>query len=1167
MFYNCKNITEIDLSNFNTSQVSDMKYMFSGCSELISLNLSNFNTLQVNNMSYMFNGCSKITLLDLSNFNTSQVSYMHYMFYGCSELTSLDLSNFNTSKVIDMNSMFRGCSKLTSLDLSNFITSKVIGMNSIFQGCSKLALLDLSNFDTSKVTRMDYMFRSCSELISLVISNFNTSQVTHMNSMLNGCSKITSLNITNFNTSKVKEMQYMFNYCSSLKSLNLSNFNTSNVLYMYYMFSGCSELISLDLSNFNTSIVLYMQNMFSYCLALTSLDLSNFNTTKTYNMSCMFSDCFNLEYINLKNFNENNNLKLLSMFDNTPNNIIICINENNTKIYSEIKLKACYSIDCTNNWKSKQKKLIYKNNSECIENCINNSLYKYEYNGICYDNCTNGFIDINNTYMCKCELDKCLLCSNVSLNKKLCTKCNTNYFPKENDPLNIGEYIDCYNNPEGYYLDNNLYKKCYHTCKKCNITGNNINHNCIECNDNYTFIINKNNHINCYQNCNYYYYFDNEYNYHCTINSTCPRKYSMLNQSTNECIKTNMMDIIENYNNKRNNTEKNEIEYYDNILELIENNFIDNYNTSKIDNGEDEIIKTDKVTFTLTTVENQKKNVNNNITAVNLGDCENLLRNYYNISSNITLYMKKVEVAQEGMKIPKIEYDVYCKLFGDNIIKLNLTACENSKISILIPIELTESLDILNSSSDYYNDICYTTTSQDGTDITLNDRKKDFIDNNKTVCQDDCEFSNYDNKNMKAECSCKVKESYSSIADMKINKAKLFENFIDIKNILNFNFLVCYKNLFDIKGIINNIGSYIILVIILFHIITIIIFSLKQFRSLKGKIKDIVFANSIYQKFADSKEKNESRKINYNREVIETDNYKKNEMKTSNLPAAIDFELAFPETNICQQTKLFNHRKKIKMKKKIKKKILVKKRILFSNKKVKDILIFTDEEINNLSYNLAIRNDKRTFCEFYISLLKTKHNLINSFCNNDYNSKIIKIDLFFIGFAIEYLVNALFYDDDTMHEIYQSKGDFDFLYQLPITIYSYLISMILSNALNFLALSSDAIIDLKQSKSKINILNRAKIVVYKLYVRVILYFIVCFLFSLFFWYYISMFCVIYRNTQIHLLKDTLLSFGISLIFPFFIYLVPGFLRIYSLSDNKNKREYLYNFSKLFLSIC
>ena len=76
------------------------------------------------------------------------------------------------------------------------------------------------------------------------------------------------------------------------------------------------------------------------------------------------------------------------------------------------------------------------------------------------------------------------------------------------------------------------------------------------------------------------------------------------------------------------------------------------------------------------------------------------------------------------MKIPKIEYDVYCKLFGINIIKLNLTACENSKISIIIPIELTENLDKLNSSSEYYNDICYITTSEDGTDITLKDRKK-----------------------------------------------------------------------------------------------------------------------------------------------------------------------------------------------------------------------------------------------------------------------------------------------------------------------------------------------------------------------------------------------------------------------------------------------------------
>ena len=106
---------------------------------------------------------------------------------------------------------------------------------------------------------------------------------------------------------------------------------------------------------------------------------------------------------------------------------------------------------------------------------------------------------------CKYELDECLICSKKALAQKLCTKCNTDYYPKENDKLNIGEYIKCYQNPEGYYLDNNIYKQCYHTCKSCNIFGNNINHNCLECNDNYPIEIMNKFSLNCYEKCNNYY--------------------------------------------------------------------------------------------------------------------------------------------------------------------------------------------------------------------------------------------------------------------------------------------------------------------------------------------------------------------------------------------------------------------------------------------------------------------------------------------------------------------------------------------------------------------------------------------------------------------------------------------------------------------------------------
>ena len=223
---------------------------------------------------------------------------------------------------------------------------------------------------------------------------------------------------------------------------------------------------------------------------------------------------------------------------------------------------------------------------------------------------------------------------------------------------------------------------------------------------------------------------------------------------------------------------------------------------------------------------------------------------------------------------------------------------------------------------------------------------------------------------------------------------------------------------------------------------------------------------------------------------------------------------------------------------------------------------FIEEEINGLSYNLALLYDKRNYCKYYFSLIKTQHNLICAlFNNNDYNCGIIKINLFFIGFTIEYTLNALFYDDDTMHKIYESKGDFDLDTQLPIAIYSTLISIILNYPLNFLALSNDAIINFKQNSTKNMIMEKTKVLNNNLLSKFVIYFIISFLLLLFFWYYLSMFGVIYKNTQIHLLKDTLISFGLSLIIPFIFYLLPGLFRIPSLSSKNKKRECLYNLSK------
>ena len=146
---------------YKGNKIKSMRGLFYGYKGK-QLDLSNFDTSKVTDMSEMFRCCEKLTSLDLSNFDTSKVTNMSLMFDDCYKLTSLDLSNFDTSKVTDMNNMFKLCYKLTSLDVSNFDTSEVTNMYAMFYGCYKFKSFDLSNFDTSKVTNMNNMFSETS---------------------------------------------------------------------------------------------------------------------------------------------------------------------------------------------------------------------------------------------------------------------------------------------------------------------------------------------------------------------------------------------------------------------------------------------------------------------------------------------------------------------------------------------------------------------------------------------------------------------------------------------------------------------------------------------------------------------------------------------------------------------------------------------------------------------------------------------------------------------------------------------------------------------------------------------------------------------------------------------------------------------------------------------
>ena len=201
MFYFLPDLISLDLSSFDTSQVTDMRYMFSELSMLADLNLSNFNTSKVTNMEGMFSDMSKLTSLDLSSFDTAHVINMCLMFSFASKLVSLNLSNFNTSQVTLMSRMFANMPNLTNLDLSNFDTSQVTEMTNMFYNTPNLTSLDLTTFNTSKVTDMNSIFALANSYVPK--------------------DKLEKIYVNNdFNISKLKISPLMFNNRKKLRGGN-----------------------------------------------------------------------------------------------------------------------------------------------------------------------------------------------------------------------------------------------------------------------------------------------------------------------------------------------------------------------------------------------------------------------------------------------------------------------------------------------------------------------------------------------------------------------------------------------------------------------------------------------------------------------------------------------------------------------------------------------------------------------------------------------------------------------------------------------------------------------------------------------------------------------------------------------------------------------------------
>ena len=355
LFFNCTNLTSIDLSKFDTSKTTDMYNMFYGCSSLKSIDLSTFNTSNVTDMSYMFFGCKQLTQLDLTNFNTSSLEATIGMFAICTSLKTIYVGSQWKTYDLDhehkTNGMFTDCTSLVGGNGTTYDRTQVNGVRSRVDAApfapgyfSYKTTLNLSNaYVVVDGTTLRFCYnderdqwyfnvkRQLSEYTSSSLSDDIKNKITKAvfeplfalckpnftTSWFQDLKNLTAIEgMENLNTENVTNMVNMFRGCSSIQNIDVTKFNTSKVTIMEYLFEGCSALKSIDVTGFDTKNVTSMISMFGGCSSLTSLNVGNFNTSKVTTMRSMFSGCSKLTNLNLTSFNTSNVVDMSFMFKN-----------------------------------------------------------------------------------------------------------------------------------------------------------------------------------------------------------------------------------------------------------------------------------------------------------------------------------------------------------------------------------------------------------------------------------------------------------------------------------------------------------------------------------------------------------------------------------------------------------------------------------------------------------------------------------------------------------------------------------------------------------------------------------------------------------------------------------------------------------------------------------
>ena len=1205
MFFNCHNLKSIDLFSFDFSNTYNITNMFRGCFSLFFLDISNFYSSKISDFSYLFTDCSYLSQLMIDNFKGSIVrNRMDYMFNNCKSLKYLYLFNLYLEQTYNVSGMFNGCTSLLVLYFQSNGKSESEDYSFMLSDCYSLLFIDINIIVNDRVQIiMDYMFNNCSNLIkfhyNIAYTGFNFSCIKSMKFMFNNCSSLNDsgkigmeingeadlsymlnncsslayfdisnkLRFSQENNFGLLKYEYMFNNCTklqnvdlssltiennislkgifsnciSLTSVNIYKLNISNVINLSYMFENCINLTYIDLSYLNDLKQLNdLEGMFYNCNKLSSLNILNFDTSKTTNMKLMFYNCSNLISLNLTNFNTSQVTDTNNMFSNCKSfkSLNLSSFETNLVIDMSSMFQNCESlINLTiinlNTSSVKRMDNMFKNCFSLISlNITNFETKKVESMAWMFGNCrniqflnlstfdTSSVTDMSSMFNGCFYLDYINM-SNFTENKLI--KYN-NIF--NNIPENLVYCLKEIEKSDSILIESINNKSCaLNECdsdwkeKQQNI--NPENDNCIEfCYNNAIYLYQFKS--SCYIQCPNKTFLSMEETYKCDYfcEENTPFYYYFLSTCMDECSPYNYFKKICTINNRLLEIQENMTEQTDkNILNDYE--FIDFILEQVFNNSEQLIMQTNEQTYIINSF---IKGINSK-TKVNFADVQADFYNIYNLNFNSHLVVFSTEIRVKGIKIPIIQYYIYDL---DARMKLNLSEASNIEINVQIKVELDlAQIDKYNPLSEYYYDPCTKSESSDGFDLIINDRIDEYQKNNYSLCEKNCEFISLDYELKTVNCKCKIKSEFKSLNEI-LSEKNLLNSYIEPnKRITNFFILSCHKLFFEKDFFWKNIANYIFIFLFVLLFICITFFIKYGYDYLEDEINKILISKAY---------------------LIDYEETRKNPNLRKSLRRLRNSSIHFTNDPMLKTT------------------IFIKGSLSINRDKIPTLrknLKLTDLEMNWNTYDFVLEKDKRSFFQYYLSLVYRKNYITFTFFNlRDYNSMSIKIYLLFFYFYIFLLINTFFFDESLIHQIYINHGKIFFKLNKTSILLSIVISKIVIFFVKYFFLTEMDIIKLKKIKEKEKISIYYTQLLRILFKRYIYFSFVNICFLALSWWYLSSFCSLYKNTQKYLLINTLISFAIALLYPFIFCFIPTIMRYYSLKNLSMDSQIIFKISRI-----